>query len=152
MTMLQVPAVDLQPFYSGDPAARKRVAAEMDQVCRDIGFLVVTGHPIQTELMKAVAEVSLNFFSLPEAEKLKLKSPLEGTAGLRGYSPMMDESLSHSIGVKAPGDIKETVTMGPPGASEARYLMADDYYVCKDACNYFVPNVWPDKPHSMRPL
>ena len=110
MTMLQVPVVDLQPFYSGDPAARKRVAAEMDQVCRDIGFLVVTGHPIQTELMKAVADVSLNFFSLPEAEKLKLKSPLEGTAGLRGYSPMMDESLSHSIGVKAPGDIKEKFT------------------------------------------
>ena len=109
MTMLQVPVVDLQPFYSGDPAARKRVAEEMDQVCRDIGFLLVTtGHPIQTELMKAVADVSLNFFSLPEAEKLKLKSPLEGTAGLRGYSPMMDESLSHSIGVKAPGEIKET--------------------------------------------
>jgi len=152
MTMLQVPVVDLKPFYSGDPATRKRVAEEMDQVCRDIGFLVVTGHPIQAELMKAVADVSLDFFALPEAEKLKLKSPLEGTAGLRGYSPMMDESLSHSIGVKAPGDIKETVTMGPPGASEARYLMADDYYVCKDACNYFVPNVWPDQPHSMRPL
>ena len=77
MTTLQVPVVDLQPFYSGDPAARKRVAEEM-QVCRDIAFLVVTGHPIQTELMKAVADVSLNFFSLPEAEKLKLKSPLPG--------------------------------------------------------------------------
>lgn len=137
--MLHVPIVDLAPFYSGDAEARKRVAEKMDQVCQDIGFLVVTGHPIDLSLMQAVQDVSLEFFALPETEKRKLKSPIEGGEGLRGYGPMMDESLSHSIGVKAPGDIKETVTIGPPGASEARYLMAEDYYCCDEAHHYFVP-------------
>ena len=150
MPLLHVPVIDLSPFYSGDPEQKKRVAREMDKVCRDIGFLVVTGHQVDPHLIKAVQDVSHEFLDLPESEKLKLKSPID--AIIRGYSPMMGEGLSFSIGESAPGDIKEIVTIGPPGASEARYLMGDDYYTCKDASTWLAPNVWPERPQNMRPL
>ena len=65
---------------------------------------------------------------------------------------MMGEGLSFSIGETAPGDIKEIVSIGPPGAPEARYLMGIDYYTCEDAATWFAPNVWPERPQNMRPL
>jgi isopenicillin N synthase-like dioxygenase len=150
MTLLHVPLIDLSPFYSGDADKKKRVAREIDQACRDIGFLVVTGHQVDPALINAVQEVSQEFFDLPEAEKLKLRPPFE--AIIRGYSPMMGEGLSFSIGEEAPADIKEIVTMGPPGAPEARYLMGADYYARQDAGSFFAPNVWPERPQTMRPL
>ena len=150
MPLLHVPVFDLSPFYSGNPEQKKRVAREMDEVCRDIGFLAVTGHSIDPRLIKAVQDVTHEFLDLPEPEKLKLTSPSD--AILRGYSPMMGEGLSFSIGESAPGDIKEIVTMGPPGASEAGYLMGIDYYTCEDAGTWFAPNVWPERPQNMRPL
>ena len=150
MTLLQVPVVDLAPFYSGEPIKKKQVADKIDQACTDIGFLVVTGHPVDLRLIEAVQEVSQEFFDLPDSEKCELTSPLEVI--IRGYSPMMAETLSHSIGQEAPGDIKEIVTMGPPGASEAKFVMGADYYTCADSSTFFAPNVWPERPHAMRPL
>ena len=67
--------------------------------------MVVTGHQVDPALIRAVQDVSQEFFDLPEAEKLKLTSPID--AIIRGYSPMMGEGLSFSIGEEAPGDIEE---------------------------------------------
>ena len=50
MTTLNVPVIDLRPFYFDDRNSQKRLAAEIDNVLQDIGFLVVTGHPIEPEL------------------------------------------------------------------------------------------------------
>ena len=74
MSMLDVPIIDLSPFYSGDPEQKNRVAREIDKACRDIGFLVVTGHHVDPRLIKAVQDVSHEFLDLPVSEKLKLKS------------------------------------------------------------------------------
>ena len=150
MSLLDVPVIDLGPFYSGDPIQKLGVAREIDKACQDIGFLVVTGHHVDPRLIQAVQDVSHEFLDLPVSEKLKLKSPID--AIIRGYSPMMGEGLSFSIGEAGPGDIKEIVSIGPPGAPEARYLMGDDYYTCEDAATWFAPNVWPERPQNMRPL
>ena len=150
MSSVQIPVIDLSPFYSDDPEQKMRVAREMDNICQNIGFLVVTGHSVDPRIIKAVQDVSLEFFALPEAEKIRMKSPVDAT--IRGYSPLMGESLSYSIGKSAPGDIKEIVSMGPPGAPEANYLMGVEYYACEDAASWFAPNVWPERPQNMRPL
>ena len=133
MSSIEVPVIDLSPFYSGDPEQKMRVAQELDSICQNIGFLVVTGHSVNPTLIKAMQEVSLEFMALPESEKLKLTSSIDPV--LRGYSPLKSEGLSYSIGEETPGDIKEIVSMGPPGSSEASYVMGEHYYSCDDAAN-----------------
>ena len=150
MSSIEVPVIDLSPFYSGDPEQKMRVAQELDSICQNIGFLVVTGHSVNPALIKAMQEVSLEFMALPESEKLKLTSDIDPV--LRGYSPLKSEGLSYSIGEETPGDIKEIVSMGPPGSSEASYVMGEHYYSCDDAANWFIPNIWPEKPQAMRPI
>jgi len=75
MSLLHVPVVDLSPYYSGDPEQKKRVAREIDEVCRDIGFLAVTGHQIDPRLIKAVQDVTV------ETVDSLLESPTSGNEG-----------------------------------------------------------------------
>ena len=150
MTTLEVPVIDLSPFYTGDAPAKKELGETIDKVCQDIGFLVVTGHPVDHKLIQKVCDVTLEFFDLPESEKLKIKQPNDDE--LRGYGPMLSEGLSYSIGRKTPPDLKECMTIGPPGFTEAKYLLGDEYYTSKTTCNRFVPNLWPAEPRALRPL
>ena len=150
MTTLEVPVIDLSPLYSNDADAKQALAGEIDKVCQDIGFLVVIGHPVDLKLIEKVYEITLEFFDLSESEKLQIKQPNDDE--LRGFSPMLSEGLSYSIGKKTPPDLKECLTIGPPGFTEARYLLGDDYYTAKATCNRFVPNLWPAEPRALRPL
>ena len=46
--MIHIPVIDMQRFYGGGTAARDALAAQVDEACRDSGFLTVTGirsHP-----------------------------------------------------------------------------------------------------------
>ena len=150
MTTLTVPVIDLSPFYAGGAAAKLKLAEAIDVICQDIGFLVVKGHPIDPALIKKTYEVCLEFFDLPESEKMKILQPHDFT--VRGYSPMLSEGLSYSIGKKTPPDMKEGLWAGPPGMPEAKYLLGDPYYGCEAAGTHYLPNLWPDKPPELRPI
>ena len=150
MTTLNVPVIDLSPLYSGDKQARRKLAEAIDDVLQDIGFLVVTGHPIDADLISKVHEVSCQFFALPESEKMKSERPDDFS--VRGYSPMLSEGLSYGIGNETPPDLKEALTIGPPGAPEAKYLLDDAYYRSETAGTHFMPNIWPAEPRALRPL
>ena len=150
MTTLTVPVIDLSPFYAGDEQAQRKLAKEIDVVLQDIGFLVVSGHPIDPELIKKTYDVCYEFFGLPESEKVKILQPHDYT--VRGYSPLMSEGLSYSIGKKTPPDMKESLWAGPPGEPEAKYLMGDPYHSCELAGTHFLPNLWPEKPRDLRPI
>ena len=41
-----VPLVDLTPWWTGDPAARREVARAVDDALRTSGFLLVSGHGV----------------------------------------------------------------------------------------------------------
>jgi isopenicillin N synthase-like dioxygenase len=69
--LLEVPIIDLASFREGDRAARLRVATEVGRAINDIGFLVVTGHGVNPDLIAAVQDVSNAFFDLPMEEKLR---------------------------------------------------------------------------------
>lgn len=150
MTTLNVPVIDLGPFYSGNKKAQKRLATEIDTVLQDIGFLVVTGHPIDPKLTERVYDVSSEFFGLPESEKMKSERPDDFS--VRGYSPMLSEGLSYGIGHRTPPDLKECLSIGPPGPPEAAFLLNDAYYKSQASGTLFMPNIWPSEPRELRPL
>jgi len=51
MTLLHVPVIDLTSYREGTPEGKAAVAEQIGQACRDIGFLVVSGHGIPENLI-----------------------------------------------------------------------------------------------------
>ena len=110
MTLLHVPVIDLTPYREGTPAGKAAVAAQISQACRDIGFLVVSGHGVPEDLVRRTHDVSKAFFELPHGEKMKIERPTPDQA--RGYSAVGGEGLSYSLDEPTPPNIKESLSMG----------------------------------------
>jgi isopenicillin N synthase-like dioxygenase len=108
---MSVPIIDMSSSISGDDAARRALAAEIDRACRDIGFFTIVRHGIDEALIERVKDFSASFFALPAAEKSKYKGA-PGVKGIRGYRGVGDESLSYSLSRAAPPDYKETFRVG----------------------------------------
>jgi isopenicillin N synthase-like dioxygenase len=137
-----IPTINLEAFIVGTAAEQRTIAAEVDEICRTTGFLVIERHglpdPVITEAWTQVSA----FFDLPLAEKLKSRSP-DPTCP-RGYFPMAAESLARSLGVETPPDLKESFGIGPlspPGTP----IPSDDLDF------HYGPNLWPAEPGGLRP-
>lgn len=139
-----VPLIDIAPFRTGDTSDRRRVAAEIDRACREIGFFIITGHGIAEAEIDAMRNVTRGFFNLPLADKLKIAPP-RGQKGIRGFRAVGDESLSYSLGEAAPPDLKETFRIGhvQPG---------HDAYAERAGASYYAPNLWPQHPIDFRAI
>lgn len=137
MSLSAVPIIDLQPWFSGTPEGKAAVARAVDEACRDIGFLVITNHQIDPALVERVSTLSREFFERPLADKRKVDRP--SPEMVRGYSAVAEESLSYSLEEAAPGDLKESYSIGPTDVPPG-----DPYYTGPAAGPHFAPNVWPD--------
>lgn len=145
MTLLHVPVIDLTPYREGTPEGKAKVAEQIGQACRDIGFIVVSGHGIPEELIQKTRDVSDAFFSLPVAEKVKADRPAPDQ--VRGYSAVGGEGLSYSLDEPTPPDLKESLSIGPTD------VPANDPYFTTDAAGaHFAPNVWPVEPAELKPV
>ena len=100
MSKAAVPVIDISPYRGGDAAARRALAAEVDRTCREIGFMVISGHGVDPDLIAAVEDVSRTFFDLPLEEKMRIVRPAPDVT--RGYMPMKAEVLVRSRGGDAP--------------------------------------------------
>ena len=138
MTLLSVPIIDLAPYFAGTAEGKAEVARQVDEACRGIGFLVIRNHGIAPELIARVSAVSRRFFDLPLADKRKVDRPRDDA--VRGYSAVGEEGLSYSLEEAAPGDLKESFSIGPSNVPE------DEYHRGAAAGPHFEPNVWPDLP------
>ena len=118
MPLLHVPVIDLTPYREGTPKGKAAVAAQISQACRDIGFLVVSGHGVPEDLVRRTHDVSQAFFELPHREKMKLERPTPDQA--RGYSAVGGEGLSYSLDEPTPPDIKESLIGRPDRRSIGR--------------------------------
>ena len=133
-----VPVVDLAPWVDRgayDDEARARVAAELDDACRRVGFVQVLGHGVPDAAVAGLAGAMDDFFGLPLADKLALKVPAN-----RGYSAPKSESLSLSLGVESANrmnDFFEAFNVGVEARSFAGLGL--------DEADYGL-NVWPDVP------
>ena len=142
MALMDVPLIDISPFSSGSDESKRRVARQVGQACRDIGFLVISGHGVPEDLIEATRAVSAEFFALPKDEKLRSKRPANDQ--VRGYSAVGNEALAASLGDETPPDLKESLSIGPTD------VPADDpYYTNAEAGPHFAPNVWPPAPAAL---
>jgi isopenicillin N synthase-like dioxygenase len=111
MTLTSIPIIDISPYRIGSADGKQTVAEAVAQACRDIGFLVITGHGVSPALVDRVDASARAFFDLPASDKMALKRPKDDQ--VRGYSAVGDEGLSYSLGEKSPGDLKESFSIGP---------------------------------------
>ncbi|HEX3954266.1 MAG TPA: 2-oxoglutarate and iron-dependent oxygenase domain-containing protein [Stellaceae bacterium] len=144
MTLLSIPIIDIGPYRTGDAAAKRLVAAAVDRACRDIGFLVISGHGIDPDLVEETRAAARNFFDLPLAEKMQVGQPARDVT--RGYIPVGGEAVARSRGATAAaGDLNESFMIGPIDPVDPAYATAPA------AGRHFAANLWPERPVALRP-
>lgn len=143
MTLMTVPVIDIAPYFSGDLSAKVKVAKQIDQACRDIGFLVITGHGVSNSLIDEVYGVSREFFDLPFGEKMKCRRPAPDQ--VRGYARLGSEATQYGLGAESPPDLNESLSIGPVDVDRT-----NPYYTCPEAGPHFAPNVWPENDSGLR--
>lgn len=124
-----VPVVDISALYGNDPAAKKAVAARIGAACDEIGFFYATGHNVPVETIDRAVAAADRFFSLPEAERLKVKADKNN----RGYREVGD--VVHANGKLS---ARDSFDLGFP-------VTADDPEV-KAGTPLYAPNKWPEVP------
>ena len=143
MVLLSVPVVDISPFRSDSDAAKRSVAREVADACKDIGFVCIKGHGIPSEVIEATDRLSREFFDLPLSEKMNVVRPSVDVT--RGYVPLATEALAMSRGVATDPDLNESFMIGPVDAD-----LKNDYFQRPEAGKHFHPNLWPEKPKGLK--
>jgi len=69
--MSVIPLIDLSQQFE-NPGAETRIAEQIDLACRRSGFFAVRGHGIPETVIEHCWQVSRQYFSLSEEEKLKV--------------------------------------------------------------------------------
>ena len=97
--------IDLAGLGSGDPAAVRRVAAELGHACREVGFFYVRNHGVPAALVSDMFACSGAFFAAPRAVKDELS--ITRSPHNRGYVGIATESLN-----RVQADLKEAFNIG----------------------------------------
>jgi len=95
----ELPVIDFAPIRGTNQTAIERVAKEVHDACRDIGFLTIVNHPVPHEKIRAIFRQSQRFFALPLAEKMK--AYMGNSNFFRGYLPMDEPGKQHAYRGKA---------------------------------------------------
>ncbi|KKK20604.1 hypothetical protein ARAM_000152 [Aspergillus rambellii] len=83
---MEIPVVDFSSWHhSPDGASKQRIAGELVDACRKVGFVRITNHSLAETTLDEAFDWMRRLFSLPEEEKMKAPHP-EGWAVHRGYS------------------------------------------------------------------
>ena len=135
-----IPSVDLNAFLNGSSESQERIAADVDEICKTIGFLVIENHGVPDATVSAAWDVSRAFFDLPLETKLEVRPDDQGCP--RGYFPMAAEALAKSLGVDTPPDIKESFGIGPLHAPKYEIDAADREF-------HYGENLWPQAPAEL---
>ncbi|GAA2228169.1 isopenicillin N synthase family oxygenase [Herbiconiux moechotypicola] len=131
-----VPTIDITPYVQGGSADEKAaVARAVDEACRTVGFMQVTGHGIPDEVIEGLKGAMDAFF----LQELDAKKAYQTPPGInRGYAPPKSESLSLSLGVESASkmnDFFEAFNIG----------LTRDHFPGHDVAEVeFQDNVWPD--------
>ena len=127
-----IPVIDLEPLRCGGEAGLAKVAAELGQACRGVGFFYVVNHGVPAELIAEAFAKSRAFFAEPIAGKLEIAIDVVGAN--RGYSGFMREALDPSHG----RDKKEAFNIGLDLAPDDSGLLAGEPFRAL--------NAWPRTP------
>jgi isopenicillin N synthase-like dioxygenase len=129
--MSELPVIDIAGLSSDRLAERRRVAEEIGQACRDVGFFFITGHGIAPSTVAATFAASRAYFQLPVETKMQLE--MTTATGNRGYAGFEIERLNEQS-----TDLKEAFNVGLD-------LAPDDPEILAKA-PFRAVNLWPGLP------
>jgi len=116
--MINIPRLDLNEYINGDTSQRKKFSDEIGKAFNETGFVTITNHGLDKQLIDKLYTDIKALFALPDDVKAKYEIP--ELAGQRGYTGKGKETAK---GFKQP-DLKEfwqigqTVTDDPAVKSE----------------------------------
>ena len=127
-----IPLIDFGPFIDGSD--KSGVAHAIDSACRDIGFLVLTGHGVALETIAKTNAVSERFFALPDEQKMQYYL----RTAAKGYIPPGGETLEQTLdkAEKAPNPY-EAFAIGPRTGPQDTELS---------------DNLWPSEPSDLQTI
>ena len=143
MTTSSIPVFDLRRFDGTDPARVAAAARELDEICREIGFLVISNHGVDEAVQRTLHDAARSFFDLPLEQKMAVRRPFHDQN--RGYIPYGEETLARMHGGDTPPDYKEVFAIGPFDRPDDRYHSQELSYP------NFAPNLWPSAPPALGP-
>jgi isopenicillin N synthase-like dioxygenase len=98
---VNIPRLDLNDYLNGTAAQKKKFSNDIGNAFNDTGFVTITNHGLDANLINKLYNQVQNFFTLPEADKLRYEKV--ELAGQRGYTSKGREKAKDS---KTP-DLKE---------------------------------------------
>jgi len=135
-TLETVPIVDIGPFLHGSQTDKNAIAELVDKTNREIGFLVITGHDFDLDLLARWFSVSKDFFEGPAELK---GSVLAAPGTQQGYHRLASSGLAAKEGESAPPDLREYFMIGQTDLS-APVFNSDQ------ARRFHRDNIWPTTP------
>lgn len=131
----EVPLVDISGLRSTVAEERAEAIRNLDRAARDVGFIYVAGHGIDTEIIDGLKDAARALFALPE--EVKMSYYIGKSTNHRGYVPMGEEF--YGMG----GDLKEAFdTALDLPANDPDYLAGN---------RMLGPNVWPSEIANYKP-
>ncbi len=133
-----VPVIDISSYFTGTEAEKRALAQRIDEACRTIGFLVISGHGVPEALGNRMHAVSRAFYDLPDAAKRRYISADQ--RNYRGYFALGGLAAAYSLDDRrsAP-DYREMFVAG-----RAAIDPHDAYYTQERAARIFPANIWPN--------
>jgi isopenicillin N synthase-like dioxygenase len=132
MNEIQIPVIDISALIAGDAEGTVKVAKDIGEACRGVGFFYISGHGISDFLLSNVFAASEAFFAQPSEQKQSVLYSAQ--SGNRGYVPMKGEALDPS----KPSDLKEAFNIGFDVTAEDAEVLS--------GVKFRAPNLWPDQP------
>jgi len=126
-----VPVIDIAKWVRGSASERDSIATSVDDACRRIGFMEITGHGVDGAVSRVVAAID-QFFALPGPVKQTVVAPRPSIN--RGYTPPRSERLSYSLGVVSPDDLFEAFNVGSAVSDFPGQTLDSEIYA---------ENIWP---------
>jgi len=105
-----IPVIDIGPFIKNEAGAAAVVIA-IETACRDTGFFLVKGHGVSPEITSRLYNLARAFFDEPQDRKKTIGRGTGVTGGV-AFSPIAEEALAATLGIKTPGDYKESLNFG----------------------------------------
>lgn len=132
MSEQTIPVVELGRFGRGD-AERAAVVQTVGRALEEVGFLAVTDHGVDPELIRRAYAAAEAFFSLPEAAKVRYEDlALKGQRGFTSFGREHARDHPHP-------DLKEFWHVGRD--LPAGHLLGNSY----------LANLWPDEVPEFHP-
>ncbi|MFY1826560.1 isopenicillin N synthase family dioxygenase [Myxococcus fulvus] len=131
-----LPVIDMSSLFDASRSeARRQVARDIEQACRDTGFFYVSGHGVPDALLVRMEELSHRFFALPREAKEAMDMARGGPAW-RGWFPLGGE-----------------LTSGKPDRKEGLYLgteLGPEHPRVKAGWPLHGANLWPEDLPELR--